>query len=186
MDYSQEELEACKALESAESIHLEISALGLYMLIALVRLAMRHPQFAAERGPTYQAAAEFIELAESRLVGLHPKIAESLKQGADQSLDMTPEDFEQFRKTGDLPQRNYSQLREDIQREVILNSLALSAAVQILAQLTRKTEQKWIERIYLIAKEWLSERSQESIKAELARIDFQRDFERYQPPSDEP
>lgn len=165
------------ALKNADDIPLHIEPLAAYHLVALLQLALRHPSLKVEHSLSYENGIRVTRLLQDRLAEIDPMIAESLETGWDESLDMSTQDYQQFSKTGDLPQRNYSQLRPDIQEEVIGNSVAFGIAVALLAQYLGGSQEQWIEQISIQANEAVNQMSREQIQQQIAQLDFMRDFQ---------
>lgn len=168
-------------LEQAEDIDIQIQPLAAYILVALIQVALRHPRLRVDNPAGYENGKNIAELLIKRLGAIDPEIARSLETGWDESMDMSKQDFKQFHQSGDLPQRNYSQLRPDIQREVYTNSLALGLVCDLLVQAVGGTREQWLEQVLSVAIEFAEEAPIEQIREELARLDFKRDFEAYSP-----
>lgn len=168
-----------RKLSQAEDIDIKLQPLAAYFLTALIQMVLRHPLLRAENPASYENGRFIAELLINRLAAIDPEIARSLETGWDESLDMSAQDFKRFAKTGELPQRNYSQLREDVQREVFLNCVALTMACDSLAQITNTTREFWVNHLRQNAVPMAEATPIEQVRAELARLDFVRDFEGY-------
>ncbi|WNZ28185.1 hypothetical protein HJG54_35315 (plasmid) [Leptolyngbya sp. NK1-12] len=169
-------------LEQAEDIDIKLPPISAYFLVALIQLALRHPSLRAEHRPVYDNGKAIAELLLARLSQIDLEIARSLETGWDESLDMSDQDFQQVRQTGDLPQRNYSQLGEEVQREVFVNCVALTIACDSLAQITNTSREFWVNHLRKQAVPIAEATPIEQVRATLAQLDFVRDFEGYSQP----
>lgn len=169
-------------LKNSDDIPISVEPFAAYLLVPLLQLALRHPALKVEHPSSHEQGTRIARLLQERLREIDPAIAESLDAGWDESLDMSSAEYAQFEKTDDLPQRNYSQLRPDIQEEVIANSVALGLACDLLAAHLGGTQSQWANQIIPMANDIVDQMSEQHIKQEIARIDFQRDFQ-YPPPA---
>ena len=165
-----------RKLNEAQPIETAIDPFAAYCLVPLLQLALRHPRLKVEHQHSYNAGKQIAQLLQQRLSEIDPAIAQSLEAGWDESLDMSDAEYKQFSRTDDLPQRNYSQLREDIQEEVIANSVALGIACQTLAQHVGGSQEAWVDNIMTLANSVVDQMSKTQIKQAIAQIDFHRDF----------
>lgn len=166
-----------KALETAKDLNLKVQPIAAYFLLGLLQLALRLPALKVEHPESYENGRRIALLLQQRLGEIDPMISESLETGWDESLDMSTEDYEQFSKTGDLPQRNYSQLRFDIQEEIVLNAIALEIACGILSQRLGDTQEGWAAFLSTMAQEQVEKLTPDQIKDWVQRIDCMRDFQ---------
>ncbi|HEY9657647.1 MAG TPA: hypothetical protein V6C65_04220 [Allocoleopsis sp.] len=177
MNYVPDLERIAQKLAEAEPIEFAILPFRAFTLIGLLQLALRHPLMKMENRAAHEIGVSVAQNLAERLMQIDPAIKKAIEEGWDASLDLSDTEYKQFVKTGDRPQRNYSQLREDIQVEIYLNGIAFGMACSMIASLTEEaTPDQWAQLFTEKANEAITDIPIERIKTHIAQLDYMRDY----------
>lgn len=83
-------------LNTAAPLEIAITPYRAFCLASLLHLTLRHPQLREYTPHVYEVATSMIRNLTAKLGEIDPAITQALNQGWDESLDSTPEEFEQM------------------------------------------------------------------------------------------
>ncbi len=152
-----------KALENATPVQFNITPRRAFTLCGLLQLALRHPTLPAAVVP-FKIAQEMVKSLQERLGKEDPFIAQMIEDGWNEKLDVPVSEFK-------MRGCNFRDLGDEKLSGLLMNTVSLGAAVELIAEMTGQPIEWAAEKIDLVARHRLNSLSPEKKKELIDKLD---------------